>query len=122
MTNVADGDVADDSSDAINGSQLYDTNQDVLNNISNIDDNSQRITNNEGDIADNSQRITTNENNIGDINETIDKGLNFGADEGEDVNRQLGDTVAITGDENITTKTTDDGVQVTLKRDLMWIV
>ncbi|XGA80588.1 YadA-like family protein [Halomonas sp. CH40] len=118
VTNVADGDIADDSSDAINGSQLYDTNQNVAGNSSNIADNSQRITNNEGDIADNSQRITTNENSIGDINETIDKGLNFGADEGEVVNRQLGDTVAITGDDNITTKTTDDGVQVTLERDL----
>ncbi|MGS2744726.1 YadA-like family protein [Halomonas sp. LS-001] len=132
ITNVADGEIADDSSDAINGSQLNDTNQDVANNTTNIADNSQRITNNEGDIADNSQRITnnegdiadnsqritTNENSIGDINETLDKGLNFGADEGDAVNAQLGDTVAITGDENITTKTTDDGVQVTLNRDL----
>ncbi|MGY4877235.1 YadA-like family protein, partial [Vreelandella aquamarina] len=118
ITNVADGEISDDSSDAVNGSQLNDTNQNVANNTSNISDNSQRITNNEGDIADNSQRITTNENSIGDINDTLDKGLNFGADEGDVVNRQLGDTVAISGDDNITTKTTDDGVQVTLNRDL----
>ncbi|WP_434986759.1 YadA-like family protein [Vreelandella zhaodongensis] len=132
LTNVADGDISQDSSDAINGSQLHDTNQNVANNTSNIADNSQRITvnegniadnsqrisNNETNIADNSQRITTNENSITNINETLGQGLNFGADEGEVVNRQLGDTVAITGDENITTKTTGDGVQVTLNRDL----
>ncbi|MGA4495908.1 YadA-like family protein, partial [Vreelandella venusta] len=146
LTNVADGDISNDSSDAINGSQLHDTNQNVANNTTNIADNSQRITNNEGNIADNSQRITnnegniadnsqritnnegniadnsqritTNENSITDINETLGLGLNFGADEGDTVNRQLGDTVAITGDDNITTKTTGDGVQVTLNRDL----
>ncbi|WAM51433.1 hypothetical protein L0520_14340, partial [Vreelandella venusta] len=106
LTNVADGDISNDSSDAINGSQLHDTNQNVANNTTNIVDNSQRITNNEGNIADNSQRITTNENSITDINETLGLGLNFGADEGDTVNRQLGDTVAITGDDNITTKTT----------------
>ncbi|ASK20578.1 YadA-like family protein, partial [Halomonas sp. N3-2A] len=118
LTNVADGDISNDSSDAINGSQLHDTNQNVANNTTNIVDNSQRITNNEGNIADNSQRITTNENSITDINETLGLGLNFGADEGDTVNRQLGDTVAITGDDNITTKTTDDGVQITMNRDL----
>ncbi|MGV2933321.1 YadA-like family protein [Vreelandella venusta] len=118
LTNVADGDISNDSSDAINGSQLHDTNQNVANNTTNIADNSQRITNNEGNIADNSQRITTNENSITDINETLGLGLNFGADEGDTVNRQLGDTVAITGDDNITTKTTDDGVQITMNRDL----
>ena len=118
LTNVADGDISNDSSDAINGSQLHDTNQNVANNTTNIADNSQRITNNAGNIADNSQRITTNENSITDINETLGLGLNFGADEGDTVNRQLGDTVAITGDDNITTKTTDDGVQITMNRDL----
>ncbi|MGQ7289847.1 hypothetical protein ACUN7Z_20115, partial [Vreelandella venusta] len=118
LTNVADGDISNDSSDAINGSQLHDTNQNVANNTTNIVDNSQRITNNEGNIADNSQRITTNENSITDINETLGLGLNFGADEGDTVNRRLGDTVAITGDDNITTKTTDDGVQITMNRDL----
>ncbi|WP_438456191.1 YadA-like family protein [Vreelandella venusta] len=118
LTNVADGDISNDSSDAINGSQLHDTNQNVANNTNSIVDNSQRITNNEGNIADNSQRITTNENSITDINETLGLGLNFGADEGDTVNRQLGDTVAITGDDNITTKTTDDGVQITMNRDL----
>ncbi|WP_434986769.1 YadA-like family protein [Vreelandella zhaodongensis] len=132
LTNVADGDISQDSSDAINGSQLHDTNQNVANNTSNIADNSQRITVNEGNIADNSQRITvnegniadnsqritTNENSITDINETLGQGLNFGADQGNPINRQLGDTVAITGDNNITTNTTNDGVQVTLNRDL----
>ncbi|WP_198361374.1 YadA-like family protein [Halomonas sp. N3-2A] len=118
LTNVADGDISNDSSDAINGSQLHDTNQNVANNTTNIAGNSQRITNNEGNIADNSQRITTNENSITDINETLGLGLNFGADEGDTVNRQMGDTVAITGDDNITTKTTDDGVQITMNRDL----
>ncbi|MGM0915620.1 MAG: YadA-like family protein [Pseudomonadota bacterium] len=55
---------------------------------------------------------------IGDINTSLDGGMDFAADEGEDVNRKLGDTVAITGDDNITTQTSEDGVQVTLNNEL----
>ncbi|WP_027961580.1 YadA-like family protein, partial [Halomonas halodenitrificans] len=55
---------------------------------------------------------------IGDINSSLDGGMDFAADEGDDVNRELGDTVAITGDDNITTRTNDGGVEVGLNRDL----
>ncbi|MCW4153702.1 YadA-like family protein, partial [Halomonas sp. 18H] len=55
---------------------------------------------------------------IGDINTSLEGGMDFAADEGKDVNRKLGDTVAITGDDNITTQTSDEGVQVTLNDEL----
>ncbi|HII1894659.1 TPA: YadA-like family protein [Escherichia coli] len=80
---VSDGDISNISQDAVNGSQLYATNQNVTN-----------ITN------------------------TVNKGLNFNADSGSVVNRQLGNTVDITGDGNIKTKTTDTGVNVTLNKNI----
>ncbi len=49
---------------------------------------------------------------------TLNDGLKFSADEGDDVAKKLNETVAITGDSNITTKTTADGVQVTLNKDI----
>lgn len=51
-------------------------------------------------------------------NQKISQGLNFAADQGAVVNRQLGDTVNIIGDANITTKTTSDGVQINLNRNI----
>ena len=83
VSNVAAGDISATSTDAVNGSQLYTTNQSVAENTA-----------------------------------AIGKGLNFSADSGNTVNRKLGDTVAITGDSNIKTATTSDGVQVTLNKDL----
>ncbi|CAL7916003.1 Hep/Hag repeat protein [Fusobacterium necrophorum subsp. funduliforme] len=47
---------------------------------------------------------------ITNINESINKGLNFGADQGKDVHRNLGDTQKIVGDnKNITTSITEKG-------------
>ena len=90
ISGVGAGAVSATSTDAVNGSQLYATNQ----------------------------QVTQNTTDITNINTTLDKGMNFSADSGTVVNRKLGDTVAITGDGNITTTTTADGVQVGLSNNL----
>ncbi|WP_261791422.1 YadA-like family protein [Fusobacterium necrophorum] len=57
---------------------------------------------------------------VGNINETINKGLNFGADKGENVHRNLGDTQKIVGDKkNITTSVEENGeIQVALNSEI----
>ena len=97
ISGVGAGEISSTSTDAVNGSQLYATNQQVDQNTTNIAKNTTDITN---------------------INTTLDKGLNFSADSGTAVNRKLGDTVAITGDSNITTTTTANGVQVKLSDNI----
>ena len=98
ISGVGAGEISSTSTDAVNGSQLYATNQQVAQNTTNIAKNTTDITN---------------------INTTLDKGLNFSADSGTAVNRKLGDTVAITGDgKNITTTTTANGVQVKLSDNI----
>ncbi|RUR35019.1 hypothetical protein ELY33_00615 [Vreelandella andesensis] len=104
ITNMAPGDIAAGSSDAVSGDQLYTAQQEVAGNTSNIEGNR--------------HQIAGNTNSISNINTALDKGLNVSADQGEPVNRKLGDTVAVTGDDNITTRTTNQGVQVTLNREL----
>ncbi|MFZ7217958.1 YadA family autotransporter adhesin [Avibacterium avium] len=90
VTGVKAGDVSKDSTDAVNGSQLHETNQNVAKNATNIANNTAAIK----------------------------KGLNFTADDGKTLNRQLGDTVAVNGDENITTSVTSSGVKVALNKKL----
>ncbi|MFU2059396.1 YadA-like family protein [Avibacterium volantium] len=90
VTGVAAGDVNANSTDAVNGSQLHETNQNVAKNAANIANNTA----------------------------AINKGLNFTADDGKTLNRQLGDTVAVNGDENITTSVTSSGVKVALNKNL----
>ncbi|MFZ7344385.1 YadA family autotransporter adhesin, partial [Avibacterium volantium] len=90
VTGVAVGDVNANSTDAVNGSQLHETNQNVAKNAANIANNTA----------------------------AINKGLNFTADDGKTLNRQLGDTVAVNGDENITTSVTSSGVKVALNKNL----
>ena len=84
ITNVSNGTISADSKDAVNGSQLHATNQNVTNNANNIANNAQNITKN-------AQNITKNAENIA-------KGLNFKGDNADvTVNRQLGDTLNVTG-------------------------
>ena len=84
ITNVEDGKISADSKDAVNGSQLHSTNQNVTNNANNIANNAQNITKN-------AQNITKNAENIA-------KGLNFKGDNADvTVNRQLGETLNVTG-------------------------
>lgn len=57
---------------------------------------------------------------ITNINESINKGLNFGADQGKDVHRNLGDTQKIVGDKkNIMTSVEENGdIQVALNSEI----
>ncbi|MDO4907800.1 YadA-like family protein, partial [Neisseria sp.] len=85
IRNVADGAVSADSKEAVNGSQLYATNQNV---------------------AQNTADIATNAANIA-------KGINIGGTSGSN-NYALGDTVNIKGDGNISSETVAGGVQLKL--------
>lgn len=93
IKNVAAGNVTATSTDAINGSQLFSV-ADTLN-----------------------QGVTTNTTNINNNTNSINRGINFGNGTTNN-NFALGDTIAVTGDENITSTTTANGVQVQLNRDL----
>jgi len=85
VSNVADGDVSATSSDAVNGSQLFATNQAVAangdaidaldgrvsvneDNIAALDD---RVTVNEGDIAALDDRVTVNEGDIANLDSRV---------------------------------------------------
>ncbi|MFZ7157930.1 YadA-like family protein [Avibacterium gallinarum] len=87
---VKAGNIDANSTDAVNGSQLHQTNQNVAKNAANIANNTA----------------------------AINKGLDFTADDSKTLNRQLGDTVAVNGDENITTSVTSSGVKVALNKNL----
>ncbi|MCX4159547.1 hypothetical protein NID81_36235, partial [Paraburkholderia aspalathi] len=71
MTNVAAGALSDSSSDAVNGSQLYTTNQnvvqnsnDIAKNTSDIAQNTSDISKSAGDIAQNASDIAQNTSDI----------------------------------------------------------
>ena len=82
ITNVAAGRVLNTSTDAVNGSQLYATNQSV---------------------AANAENIAANAKNIA-------QGMNFAADTGSPYNAQLGDTISIKGDgKNLSTSIDKEG-------------
>ena len=82
LGNVANGTVAAGSKEAVNGSQLHATNQNVANNAANIA-----------------------------------KGINFGGTTGSN-NYQLGDTINVKGDSNITSTTVAGGAQLALNPNL----
>lgn len=79
ISNMADGNIANGSKDAVNGGQLFQTNQKVDANTANIA-----------------------------------KGINFGGTSGAN-KYQLGDTINVKGDNNITSTTVNGGVQLGLK-------
>lgn len=81
ITNVAAGRVLNTSTDAVNGSQLYATNQSV-------DENAKNIAANAKNIA---------------------KGMNFVADTGSSYNAQLGDKIFIKGDRKNLSTSVDKG-------------
>ena len=82
LGNVANGTVAAGSKEAVNGSQLHATNQNVANNAANIA-----------------------------------KGINFGGTTDSN-NYQLGDTINVKGDSNITSTTVAGGAQLALNPNL----
>ena len=66
ITNVKAGTLSDDSTDAVNGSQLKDTNDNVATNTTNIASNTANIATNTSNMADNTANIATNTSNIAD--------------------------------------------------------
>ncbi|MCL6239173.1 YadA-like family protein, partial [Acinetobacter sp. ANC 5033] len=110
ITSVGAGSIGAGSTDAVNGSQIHD----LVGSTAYVDGNgvTQTTVQNIGG---------TGEDNINDaiqsVNDTANKGINFG-DGTTDNNFALGDTINVTGDSNITTETTADGVQVKLNSDI----
>lgn len=86
ITNVAAGRVLNTSTDAVNGSQLYATNQSV---------------------AANAENIAANAKNIA-------QGMNFAADTGSPYNAQLGDKISIKGDGNNLSTSIDKEGKITV--------
>ena len=114
ITNVANGDVAANSKDAVNGSQLHDTKTELNKNIS---DTKTELNKNISDTK------TELNKNIGDAKtELINKGLRFDADNNDEKTNKLGSKVTINGDDNITTEITQTGddtkIGLKLKQDL----
>ena len=114
ITNVANGDVAANSKDAVNGSQLHDTKTELNKNIS---DTKTELNKNISDTK------TELNKNIGDAKtELTNKGLRFDADNNDEKTNKLGSKVTINGDDNITTEITQTGedtkIGLKLKKDL----
>ncbi|MDG2916467.1 YadA-like family protein [Bisgaard Taxon 10/6] len=115
VTNVANG---TKDSDAVNFSQLNATNTNVANNAQNITNNANNISNNTKAIANNTQNITTNANNIAANTAAIKQGFNIGADNGNDDNVQLGETVNYNGDSNIITTVSNNAIAFALNSSI----
>ena len=125
ITNVANGDVAANSKDAINGGQLHDAKIELNKNISdtkaelnkNISDTKTELNKKIGDTK------TELNNNINDAKtELTNKGLRFDADNNDEKTNKLGSKVTVNGDDNITTEISQTGddtkIGLTLKKDL----
>ena len=114
ITNVANGDVAANSKDAVNGSQLHDTKTELNKNIS---DTKTELNKNISDTK------TELNKNIGDAKtELTNKGLRFNADNNDEKTNKLGSKVTVNGDDNITTEITQTGddtkIGLKLKKNL----
>ena len=92
ITNVADGNIAANSKDAVNGGQLHDAKAELNKNI--------------GDTK----------------TELTNKGLRFNADNNDEKTNKLGSKVTVNGDDNITTEISQTGddtkIGLKLKKDL----
>ena len=141
ITNVADGVIAQNSKDAVNGGQIHKISNSIKNSIG-----GNTVVNPDGSIT--TQNIGgTGKNTVHDAIKSVDdkvtngvsdltnKGLNFGANDqkgtsGKAVHRKLGDTINIVGGadaktaedktsgENIITRTTEDGVKIEMLKDV----
>ena len=114
ITNVANGDVAANSKDAVNGGQLHDTKTELNKNIS---DTKTELNKNISDTK------TELNKNIGDAKtELTNKGLRFDADNNDEKTNKLGSKVTVNGDDNITTEISQTGddtkIGLKLKKDL----
>ena len=114
ITNVADGNIAANSKDAVNGGQLHDAKSELNKNIS---DAKTELNKNISDTK------TELNNNINDAKtELTNKGLRFNADNNDEKTNKLGSKVTVNGDDNITTEITQTGedtkIGLKLKKDL----
>jgi len=136
ITNVADGEVAANSKDAVNGGQLHAAKTELNNNINdaktelnkNIGDAKTELNKNINDAKtelngniDNAK--TELNNNISTAkNDVINTGLKFDADTGGTKTNKLGSKVTVNGDDNITTEISQTGddtkIGLKLKKDL----
>ena len=72
ISNVAGGELSGTSTEAVNGSQLFATNQNVAVNAADIDTIDTRVTTNETDIAQNRTDINNLQTSVGQIQVTVD--------------------------------------------------
>ncbi|QDJ13009.1 hypothetical protein CEP45_03715 [Mergibacter septicus] len=73
------------------------------------------------DITENKDKITTNESNINKNTTEIAKGLSFSTDDNQTVKKALGETLAITGGDNITTSMAGGKIKIRLNSVLTGI-
>ena len=104
ISGVAAGEISSTSTDAINGSQLHQTNENVAQNKADIAQNKADIAQNKADIATNKANIEKNANDIATNKQNIDK-LNTRVDGVEKLAKQhttvtAGDNVTVTEDTN----------------------
>ncbi|HEN9518983.1 TPA: trimeric autotransporter adhesin Ata [Acinetobacter baumannii] len=141
ITDVANGVIAQNSKDAVNGGQVHHISNSIKTSIG-----GNTVVNPDGNLTTNNIG-GTGKNNINDaiksvdekvtngVNDLTQKGLNFGANDqkatqGKAVHRKLGDTINIVGGadaktaedktsgENIITRTTEDGVKIEMLKDV----
>ncbi|MDC5317597.1 trimeric autotransporter adhesin Ata [Acinetobacter baumannii] len=141
ITDVANGVIAQNSKDAVNGAQVHHISNSIKTSIG-----GNTVVNPDGSLTTNNIG-GTGKNNINDaiksvdekvtngVNDLTQKGLNFGANDqkatqGKAVHRKLGDTINIVGGadektaedktsgENIITRTTEDGVKIEMLKDV----
>ncbi|MEI1685549.1 trimeric autotransporter adhesin Ata [Acinetobacter baumannii] len=141
ITDVANGVIAQNSKDAVNGGQVHHISNSIKNSIG-----GNTVVNPDGSLTTNNIG-GTGKNNINDaiksvdekvtngVNDLTQKGLNFGANDqkttqGKAVHRKLGDTINIVGGANpetaedktsganIITRTTEDGVKIEMLKDV----
>jgi autotransporter adhesin len=74
IVNVVAGELSDSSSDAVNGSQLYTTNEKVAQNTKDITQNTEDIATNAGDITKIDSRVTNVEGSVKNITNQINNG------------------------------------------------
>ncbi|WP_279894891.1 YadA-like family protein [Nicoletella semolina] len=129
---VAPGEVSEQSTDAINGSQLYSIAKTIIEKITastvsaapalTVDKakpekvDGTLVTDYQIDLAD----TTKNDIEKGvDAHTTVNnQGLTFAADNGNTQSQKLGSTLSLNGDSNITTKAKDNTVEITLNRNI----
>ncbi len=141
ITDVANGVIAQNSKDAVNGGQVHNISTSIKNSIG-----GNTVVNPDGSLTTNNIG-GTGKNNLNDaiksvdekvtngVNDLTQKGLNFGANDqkatqGKAVHRKLGDTINIVGGanpetvedktsgENIITRTTEDGIKIEMLKDV----